>query len=130
MEKQLKSVREFEQACYQNSIETPQLVNKEVYYLRHGLMYEENEEYLEACNNGNLVEIADALGDQLYVLCGTILAHGMESIIEKVFDEIHRSNMSKFDENGKPIFREDGKLLKSSNYSKPNLENIVNNGKI
>jgi len=88
-------------------------------------MREENEEYLEACQNKDLVEIADSLGDQLYILCGTILKHGMQDIIEEVFEEIHRSNMSKLDENGNPIFREDGKVLKSDRYFKPNIGNIL-----
>ena len=76
-------------------------------------MAEENEEYLEAAQKGDLVEVADALGDMLYILCGTILKHGLQDKIEEVFQEIQRSNMSKLDENGKPIYREDGKVLKS-----------------
>ena len=65
--------------------------------LRHRLMAEENEEYLEAAQNGDIVEIADALGDQLYILCGTILKHGLQDKIVDVFQEIQRSNMSKLD---------------------------------
>ena len=93
--------------------------------LRFKLMAEENEEYLEACNNNDLVEIADALGDQLYILLGTILRHGMHDKIEEVFDEIQRSNMSKLDKNGQPIFREDGKILKGENYFKPDIASIL-----
>ena len=93
--------------------------------LRFKLMAEENEEYLEACNNNDLVEIADALGDQLYILLGTILRHGMQDKIEEVFDEIQRSNMSKLDKNGQPIFREDGKILKGENYFKPDIASIL-----
>ena len=88
-------------------------------------MREENEEYLDACRNGDLVEIADALGDQLYILCGTILKHGLQNKIEEVFDEIQRSNMSKLDTNGMPIFREDGKIMKGENYFKPNIKEIL-----
>ena len=88
-------------------------------------MSEENEEYLEAAKNGDLVEIADALGDQLYILCGTILKHGLQDKIVKVFKEIQRSNMSKLDENGKPIYREDGKVMKSELYFKPNIKSIL-----
>lgn len=95
------------------------------YELRHRLMHEENEEYLEACQKGNLVEIADALGDQLYILCGTLLRHGLQHKIEEIFLEIQRSNMSKLDENGKPIFREDGKVMKSSLYFKPDIASIL-----
>ena len=88
-------------------------------------MKEENEEYLEAAKNNDIVEIADALGDQLYILCGTILRHGLQHKIEEVFNEIQRSNMSKLDENGKPIYREDGKVLKSSLYFRPDIKNII-----
>ena len=80
--------------------------------LRFNLMEEENLEYLEAANAGDLAEVADALGDMLYILCGTILEHGMQYKIEEVFEEIQRSNMSKLGPDGKPIYREDGKVLK------------------
>jgi len=93
--------------------------------LRHRLMKEENEEYLEAAKNGDLVEIADALGDQLYILCGTIMKHGMQDIIEDVFAEIQRSNMSKLGKDGKPIYREDGKVMKGENYFKPDIKSII-----
>jgi predicted HAD superfamily Cof-like phosphohydrolase len=93
--------------------------------LRYKLMREENEEYLEAAQNDDIVEIADALGDQLYILCGTILKHGLQDKIAEVFQEIQRSNMSKLDENGKPIYREDGKVMKSNLYFKPNIKAIL-----
>jgi predicted HAD superfamily Cof-like phosphohydrolase len=93
--------------------------------LRFELMKEENEEYLEAVQNNDIVEIADALGDILYILCGTILEHGLQHKIEAVFDEIQRSNMSKLGEDGKPIYREDGKVIKGPNYFKPNFEAIL-----
>ena len=93
--------------------------------LRYKLMREENEEYLEAAQNGDIVEIADALGDQLYILCGTILRHGLQDKIAEVFQEIQRSNMSKLDENGKPIYREDGKVLKSALYFRPDIKSIL-----
>ena len=88
-------------------------------------MDEENKEYLDACVEGSLVEIADALGDQLYILCGTILRHGMQHIIEDVFDEIQASNMSKLGENGKPVLREDGKILKGPGYFRPDLNKFI-----
>tara|TARA_B100001287_G_C22668478_1_gene524020 strand:- start:991 stop:1416 length:426 start_codon:yes stop_codon:yes gene_type:complete len=93
--------------------------------LRHRLMAEENEEYLEAAKNGDIVEIADALGDQLYILCGTILKHGLQDKIVEVFKEIQRSNMSKLDKDGKPIYREDGKVMKSNLYFKPDIKSIL-----
>lgn len=93
--------------------------------LRFNLMKEENEEYLEAAQKNDLVEVADALGDMLYILCGTIIEHGMQDKIEEIFDEIQRSNMSKLGEDGKPIYREDGKVLKGPKYFKPNIGKIV-----
>ena len=93
--------------------------------LRHRLMQEENDEYLEAAKNGDLVEVADALGDQLYILCGTILKHGMQHKIAEVFEEIQRSNMSKLDKDGNAIYREDGKILKSDLYFKPDIASIL-----
>ncbi|MDG1160693.1 MAG: nucleoside triphosphate pyrophosphohydrolase family protein [Flavobacteriaceae bacterium] len=93
--------------------------------LRFNLMKEENEEYLEAANANDLVEVADALGDMLYILAGTIIEHGMQYKIAEVFDEIQRSNMSKLGEDGHPIFREDGKVLKGPNYFKPNIGEIL-----
>ena len=93
--------------------------------LRFNLMDEENKEYLEAAQNNDMVEVADALGDMLYILCGTILEHGMQHKIEEVFDEIQRSNMSKLGDDGKPIYREDGKVLKGPSYFKPNIKAIL-----
>lgn len=100
-------------------------IDKRVIELRHRLMHEENEEYLEAALNGDLVEVADALGDMLYILCGTMLAHGMQDKIGEVFEEIQRSNMSKLDANGEPIYREDGKVMKSDQYFKPDIKSIL-----
>ncbi len=93
--------------------------------LRYRLMQEENNEYLEAARKKDLVEIADALGDKLYILCGTILAHGLQDKIVEVFDEIQRSNMSKLSADGTPVIREDGKILKGPNYFKPNIKSIL-----
>ncbi len=100
-------------------------VSKRIYELRHRLMQEENDEYLEACEKGDLNLIADALGDKMYILFGTILAHGLQHKIEEVFHEIHRSNMSKLDEAGKPIYREDGKIMKSANYFLPDIKKVL-----
>ncbi|MBM3451808.1 MAG: hypothetical protein FJX84_01570 [Bacteroidetes bacterium] len=106
---------------YQPNVE---LTESEV-ELRFNLMKEENEEYFEAAKRKDIVEIADALGDQLYILCGTILRHGLQYKIVEIFNEIQRSNMSKLDENGKPIYREDGKVLKSELYFKPDIKKIL-----
>jgi predicted HAD superfamily Cof-like phosphohydrolase len=94
--------------------------------LRFTLMDEENKEYLEAIKNNDMIEVADALGDMLYILCGTIITHGMQDVIDKLFEEIQRSNMSKLGNDGKPIYRKDGKVLKGPNYFKPNIAKILN----
>ena len=103
----------------------PTLLSAKESDLRFRLMKEENDEYDEATQKKDLVEIADALGDQLYILCGTILKHGLHYKIYDVFEEIHQSNMSKLDDDGNPIFRDDGKIMKSSNYFKPNIKDIL-----
>lgn len=121
MKKQLQQLWDFQKAYNQPRSNKPTLLSEDEYYLRYRLGKEELVEYLEACNNDDLIEITDALADQLYILLGTMVAHGMGDIIEQVFDEVHRSNMSKLGEDGKPIYREDGKVLKGPNFSKPNI---------
>ena len=100
-------------------------LDKDKIKLRFNLMAEENQEYFEAANNNDLVEVADALGDMLYILCGTIIEHGMQDKIEDIFNEIQKSNMSKLDKRGQPIYREDGKVMKGPNYFKPNISKII-----
>jgi predicted HAD superfamily Cof-like phosphohydrolase len=121
----IKSVAEFHEVFQIGNAAKMTLIEERDYMLRYNLIKEENEEYLQACQDGDLVEIADALGDQLYILFGTILKHGLQHKIEEVYDEIHRSNMSKLDENGLPIFREDGKILKSTRYFRPEIKSIL-----
>lgn len=125
MKKQLSAVEEFHKAFKQTDGRWPRPVPADDYLLRYHLMEEENNEYLQACQDNSLVEIADALGDQLYILCGTILKHGMQHVIEEVFDEIHRSNMSKLGPDGQPVLREDGKILKGDGYFKPNIKQFL-----
>lgn len=126
MKKQINHVAEFHNVFQIGNEENPKAVLSQAdYMLRYKLMREENEEYLEAAENGDMVEIADALGDMMYILYGTILKHGLQDVIEEVFEEIQRSNMSKLDGDGNPIFREDGKILKGENYFKPNIKAIL-----
>ncbi|MDE3000049.1 MAG: nucleoside triphosphate pyrophosphohydrolase family protein [Gemmatimonadota bacterium] len=89
------------------------------------MLLEELEEYRAAVGDNDIVEIADALTDMLYVLLGTFITHGLQDIAEELFDEVHRSNMSKLDDQGKPIFRNDGKVLKSERFSEPDLRPIL-----
>ncbi len=126
MKNKIAAVTEFHKAFGLGMEERPTAnlgINKNL--LRYELMREENEEYLEAANNDDLIEVADALGDMLYILCGTIIEHGMQHKIEEVFNEIQRSNMSKLGKDGKPIYREDGKVLKGPDYFKPNIKAIL-----
>ncbi|HXB39303.1 MAG TPA: nucleoside triphosphate pyrophosphohydrolase family protein [Bacteroidia bacterium] len=125
MKEKINSVSEFHETFKIGNTDKFTLLDEGNYMLRYNLLKEENEEYLEACRRGDLVEIADALGDLLYITYGTILKHGLQHKMEEVFDEIHRSNMSKLDENGKPIFREDGKVLKSALYFRPDIKKIL-----
>lgn len=126
MKKRIAAVKEFHSAFGLGIKEEPIAdLGKDKNLLRFNLMKEENEEYLEAANNKDLAEVADALGDMLYILCGTIIEHGMQHKIEQVFDEIQSSNMSKLGEDGKPIYREDGKVLKGPNYFKPDISRIL-----
>ncbi len=126
MQDKLNAVKEFHTAFkigFSDTLKASLGENKNL--LRFNLMKEENEEYLEAAQNDDIVEIADALGDMLYILCGTIIEHGLQHKIEDVFNEIQRSNMSKLGEDGQPIYREDGKVMKGPNYFKPNFEEIL-----
>jgi predicted HAD superfamily Cof-like phosphohydrolase len=122
----INKVKEFHEVFGLEYHEEPKAeIENKIIALRHRLMQEENDEYLEAAVKGDLPLIADALGDKLYILCGTIIAHGLQHKIVEVFNEIHRSNMSKLDDNGKPIYREDGKIMKSSNYFLPDIKTVL-----
>jgi predicted HAD superfamily Cof-like phosphohydrolase len=127
LEETIQAVEKFHDAFgIANNYEPTAALAEADVLLRYKLMREENEEYLEAAQKGDLIEIADALGDQLYILCGTLLKHGLQHKIAEVFQEIQRSNMSKLDKDGKPIYREDGKVLKSELYFKPDIASILN----
>ncbi len=126
IKKPIKAVTEFHNAFRLSVEHKPKSdISSEITELRYNLMKEENEEYLQAVKSNDLIEIGDALGDMLYILCGTIISHGFQDKIEAIFDEIQRSNMSKLGVDGKPIYREDGKVLKGPNYFKPDIEKIL-----
>lgn len=126
MKNKIKAVQEFHEAFKIGLKHTPTAnLGEAKNTLRYNLMTEENDEYFEAAQNDDLVEVADALGDMLYILCGTIIEHGMQYKIEEVFNEIQRSNMSKLGADGKPIYRDDGKVMKGPNYFKPKIKEIL-----
>lgn len=126
MKKQINAVAEFHRAFKLNVQQLPTIeISDERKKLRFELMKEENEEYFEAAQNNDLIEVADALGDMLYILCGTIIEHGMQDVIEEVFNEIQQSNMSKLGADGNPIYREDGKVLKGPGYFRPDFSKVL-----
>lgn len=126
MKNKLAAVEEFHRAFGLGVKDRPEAdLGEAKNRLRFHLMQEENQEYLEAAMKNDLPEVADALGDMLYILCGTILEHGLQNKIEEVFNEIQRSNMSKLGLNGKPVLREDGKVLKGPNYFGPQISKIL-----
>jgi len=97
--------------------------DQKIQNLRYDLIKEELEELKDALNQKNLKEIADALTDILYVTYGAGHAFGID--LDKCFAEVQNSNMSKLDENGKPIYNENGKVMKGPNYFKPNLQKFI-----
>ena len=102
----------------------PSLSTEKINKLRIDLIKEELEELTEAMNNKNLLEVADALTDILYVTYGAGHAFGVD--LDQCFEEVQNSNMSKLDEDGKPIYNEHGKVMKGPNYFKPDLSKFVN----
>ena len=101
----------------------PSLSTEKINKLRIDLIKEELEELTEAMNNKDLLEVADALTDILYVTYGAGHAFGID--LDKCFEEVQNSNMSKLDEHGKPIYNEAGKVMKGPNYFKPDLSKFV-----
>ena len=101
----------------------PSFSTDKINKLRLDLIKEELTELTEAMNNKDLLEVADALTDILYVTYGAGHAFGIN--LDKCFDEVQNSNMSKLDENGKPIYNEFGKVMKGPNYFKPDLEKFI-----
>ena len=101
----------------------PQFPDEKTMQLRFDLIKEELDELEQAMKTKNLKEIADALTDILYVTYGAGYAYGID--LDKCFKEVQRANMSKLSEDGKPIYNENGKVMKGPNYSAPNLKQFV-----
>jgi|TARA_B110000211_G_scaffold45994_1_gene49065 predicted HAD superfamily Cof-like phosphohydrolase len=123
-----ENVKLFMNAFDQEVKKSPKLPSEEVVDLRLDLIEEELQELTTASYNEDMVEIADALTDILYVTYGMGAALGID--LDKCFKEVQRSNMSKLGADGKPIYREDGKVMKGPNYSPPNLQRMVMPGDI
>ena len=118
-----KSVGKFMETFGQEVKTKPEIPDAETVELRIELISEEVEELWDACKDKDIIGIADALTDILYVTYGAGHAFGID--LDKCFAEIQRSNMSKLGKNGKPIYREDGKVMKGPNYSEPDLKNTL-----
>jgi len=120
-----KLVDAFHKAFKIKTRSKPSLIPIEEWRLRANLIQEELDEYIQANLNSDLVEVADALCDMDFLVNGGYSIHGLVNKEQSVFQEVLNSNMSKLDENGEPILRSDGKVLKSSNYFKPDLRKVL-----
>ena len=125
MKKQIKQVALFHTTYGQPLLKKPALPSMERMMLRYELLREELQEFKDAIEAGDLVEAADALIDMDYIQKGSLLEFGLADCAEDLFDEVQRSNMSKLDENGNVVRREDGKILKSALFSAPDLKSII-----
>lgn len=121
----LRKVAEFNKAFNIENQMLPTVPDQATLTLRYKLALEELEEFKEAADKEDIVGMFDALVDQLYILLGTVHACGMGIALEDGFYEVHRSNMTKLDKDGNPIYREDGKVIKSERYDPPNLQKII-----
>ena len=116
-------VRVFMETFGQMVVTKPQFPDEKTMKLRYNLIKEELDELEHAMKTKNLKEIADALTDILYVTYGAGFAYGID--LDKCFKEVQRANMSKLGKDGKPIFNDQGKVMKGPNYSEPNLKQFV-----
>ena len=118
-----QKVKTFMQTFGQEVKSKPSFSSEKINDLRYNLIKEELYELKQAMNEKNLLEVADALTDILYVTYGAGIAFGID--LDKCFEEVQNSNMSKLGENGKPIYNEAGKVMKGPNYFKPDLSKFV-----
>ena len=116
-------VKEFMSIYGQEIKNNAEFPDKKIIELRLKLIQEELNEFKEAIKNKDIIEVADALTDILYVTYGA--GHSFGINLDKCFDEVQRSNMSKLGEDGKPIYNEFGKVMKGPNYSKPDLKQFL-----
>lgn len=126
MIEQLRMLEEFHSVFGAHLEQAPTAdLSPETIALRVSLIQEELNEYQEAAEAHDLVGIADALSDLMYVVLGTYVSHGLQDVAEALFAEVHASNMSKLDADGRVIYRSDGKVLKSNLWRPPDLKGIL-----
>ena len=118
-----KSVKKFMETFGQEVKEKAEFPNEKIIDLRKKLIEEEFQELKDAIKDNDIVEVADALTDILVVTYGAGVAFGID--LDKCFEEVHRSNMSKLSQEGKPIYNEFGKVMKGPNYSPPDLKKFI-----
>jgi predicted HAD superfamily Cof-like phosphohydrolase len=123
MKRLLAQVREFHEAFGVPVLPTPQMPHEERRKLRYRILKEEFEEYVAAENDDDLAEVADALGDMAYIIAGTALEYGIP--LDRVLDAIHASNMAKLGPDGKPLKREDGKVIKPDGWQAPDIAAVL-----
>lgn len=115
-------VKDFQIAFGQRVGEKAELPKEAERQLRVKLLVEEMQEYIDGEQNDDIVEIADAIADIIYIACGTAVSYGIP--LDDIFNEVHRSNMAKLVD-GKPLYREDGKVMKPEGWTPPNIEKII-----
>ena len=135
MRQQIKDLETFQKSFNSVYNTEPTLLKEEDWKLRYKLSLEELDEYKEACEQGDIVEIFDAILDRLFLAFGDAVSHGLQDKLIDGFNEVVRSNISKLDNNGKPIIngednvwdesRPKGKILKSKNFFEPNLKQFL-----
>tara|TARA_A100001011_G_C14065797_1_gene738119 strand:- start:37 stop:411 length:375 start_codon:yes stop_codon:yes gene_type:complete len=119
-----EKVKKFMQTFGQDTKEKAEFPNEKITNLRVELIEEELKEFKEAIKNKDIKEVADALTDILYVTYGA--GHSFGINLDRCFDEVQNSNMSKLDDQGQPIYNNNGKVMKGPNYFKPNFDKIIN----
>lgn len=117
------SVKKFHEVYKLPIGDKPEFPKKKQRVLRKRLLREEMKEYIQAEKNNDIANLAKELADIIYIACGTAVVYGID--LNKVFEEVQRSNMSKLGEDGQPIYREDGKVLKGPNYSDADIKKVL-----
>jgi len=125
MQAEINQVKDFHEKFSIPVSDYPDYISAERQKLRIDILQEEVNELAKAMSDSNMIEIADGIVDCIYILFGTAVEYGFRHKLEAMFQEVHRSNMSKLGVDGKPIYREDGKVLKGPNFTAPDLGSIL-----